>query len=368
MSHFFHPAPIRPRRFVLWFLCAALGVLPVAVAALVLWTDPLQNWRASEWIMGDERYIMPGLARHQDYDTVAVGTSLAQNFTRSPTASVLGGKVINLSISGGTLFEVRQVLDVALRTGQVQRVLWGIDDRETMMSVETRAAGYPYFFYDDNPFNDVQYVYNLSVVQTAVAKLLSPGHSRLNLENMMAWYRNPRYRPGRAKVLREIAGDTALAAIPGATAPDAGTDPRLLVTAADNIDRNVLLVIRAHPEVRFDIFVPPFSTLHHALMARLSPGTFSTSVAILESLVTKLLREPNVTLHFFGDFAGVADNLDNYKDTSHYSVAVSHRILHEVRQGSYRLTPENYRTRLDAWVAHVRAYDLDRDLSAVPPP
>lgn len=358
---------IRPRAFVLWLLLAAVPVPLALVATVVGIADPYQVYRASDWVMGDERYIMPGLARNQPFDTVVVGNSMSQNFTRSPTASVLGGQVINLSISGGMLYEVNNVLQVALRSGKVRHVLWGIDPRGAMGAQETRTANYPEYLYDDNPFNDIHYLYNFTVLQTAVGKLMSPHRSRRNLETMMAWYSVPMYRPGRKTVLRSdfLKRNGIPSAALSAGKTPAGEAERF-ATTEDNLERNVLRTIRDHPEVRFDIFVPPFSTLHYACLSRNAPDHFATTLATMNYMFSSLTAQPNVTLHFFGSFAGVADNLDNYKDTSHYSVAVSHRILHEIRQGTYRVTPENYRARLDEWVAHVRAYDIERDLRDIP--
>ena len=93
--------------------------------------DPLQflhaPWLHLPTIMPLPRFERPSIARSAAHDTVVIGSSTVSGMNSSDVQKCFPGRAINLFIDGAFAHEERLMLDVALRTGQVRRVLGGID-------------------------------------------------------------------------------------------------------------------------------------------------------------------------------------------------------------------------------------------------
>lgn len=112
------------------FLLAAVVMYSLAFMAFVYVIDPLQVYRAASYppmFSEEERFQNPGLAKNYEYDTIIIGSSMTQNFVPSDVDRVFGGKTLKLSIEGSTAHEQYLTAKLALSTGQVKRVIWGLD-------------------------------------------------------------------------------------------------------------------------------------------------------------------------------------------------------------------------------------------------
>ncbi len=80
-----------------WFIrCIGLLAAAVAAAVLLVWlVDPLFHFHKPfpfiSYNLYDERYVNDGILRHFDYNTVIIGTSMAQNFKPSEVEALFGG-------------------------------------------------------------------------------------------------------------------------------------------------------------------------------------------------------------------------------------------------------------------------------------
>ena len=113
-------------RFTMFAILLAIGV-----ALLTSIIDPLQFYHKATWyspvFSTEQRYQNPGLARNYDYDTIIIGTSMTENFIPAEVDKALGGKTLKLSIRGSTADEHFKIASLALQTGKVKKVLWGLD-------------------------------------------------------------------------------------------------------------------------------------------------------------------------------------------------------------------------------------------------
>lgn len=341
------------------FLGSAL--LPtVLVGAFSYVVDPHQYYRPSTFYYTNMRYLAPGLAKHIDYEVVVVGDSLSQNFIRSDIDRVFGQPGVNLSLSGSTLFEQRVVLENAIRTGKVRRVIWGVQPRVAGgLPDQTRDdEAFPAFMYDDNPFNDWPYLFNLDLIKLSLEKLRT-GESKTppDLDTLNAWFMNPRHRPDSDKVLKKFrlpAGST-----------DFVPDHLRLDRLTANFEHNIMPMLQAHPEVEFIIFIPPHSVLSHVLDQRARPALFATLMAFQRHMFHRLTEAPNVRLFYFDAEPRVTHNLSNYKDLKHFGLHINRWILRAFSADAYRVTPDNRDKLLERFEAQVRAVDLDA-LTATP--
>lgn len=353
----------RARAFV-WIFGATAVVPTVAVALLVYLADPYQHYRSADRYPGPMRFLAPGLALHQPYDGIVLGDSMSQNFLPAMTTSVLGRPFINLAISGATYFEEHTLLETALRSGHLREVLWGISYSEARGAPDrTRLdAKFPIYLYDDDPLNDVRYLFNRDVIPRALLRAAGRPIGKGNLNKINNWYRGPGNQPGRARVLARF-HRTRQGTKPANRVPKAY---RLAVISA-NFDANILGPVLAHPEVRFNVFIPPFTALKYVQIRHSQPALFATVVAYYRHVFHALAGLPNVRLYYFDDQDRVTHNLDLYKDPRHYQIWVNAWILKQVAADRYRVTPQDSDARLDGFVARVSGL-TEEELVAPPGP
>ena len=112
----------------------------------------------------DERYTNDGISRHFDYNAMITGTSMAQNFKPSEMDQLFGTQSVKETFSGAGYQELSQNLERALkRNSNLKTVIWTIDYNGLIREKDwTQYEGYPTYLYDDNPWNDTQYVFNTS--------------------------------------------------------------------------------------------------------------------------------------------------------------------------------------------------------------
>ena len=113
----------------------------------------------------DERYTNDGISRHFDYDAIVTGTSMAQNFKTSEMDQLFGTRAVKETFSGAGYQELSQNLERALSRNQnLQTVIWTIDYNGFIREKDwDQYDGYPTYLYDDDPWNDTQYVFNKSI-------------------------------------------------------------------------------------------------------------------------------------------------------------------------------------------------------------
>ena len=165
------------RYYLGWYalFVVAFGVLfPMSIVYAI---DPLQFFRRAAYAPAfstNERYQIPGLARNYDYDTVIAGTSMAQNFYLGYADKVLGARTLKIAISGSSAHEQFLVLNVAIRTGKVKRVIWGLDQwvfRGPPGRVRDDLGVFPYYLYETNPLGYFWYLFNASNLSDSIEVL-----------------------------------------------------------------------------------------------------------------------------------------------------------------------------------------------------
>ena len=149
-------------------MSALLGT--ILLMLLVFWIfDPYFHFHKPfpfvSYRMYDERYTNDGISRHFDYDAVITGTSMAQNFKTSEADVLFGVNAVKETFSGAGYKELSQNLERALqRNDRLRTVIWTMDSNSLIRDKDyDQYEGYPTYLYDDNPWNDVSYVFNKNV-------------------------------------------------------------------------------------------------------------------------------------------------------------------------------------------------------------
>ena len=100
-----------------------------------------------------------------------------------------------------------------------------------------------------------------------------------------------------------------------------------------NFEQQLLSHIRNNPQIKFDLFLPPYSIYFWCFQKKL--GHLDEYCALRNYLAEEIEKLPNAVLHDFQAEWDIVCNLDNYKDITHYSPAINSEILRKIHSGKY---------------------------------
>lgn len=324
-----------------WCLSVLISfvALLLAVAISVIIIDPFLHYHAPtsglSYPLKDERYINDGLSRHYSYEGIITGSSTSQNFKASQYEELFSVNTIKLTYPSATYYEVAEGLKRAFsRNSNVKSVLWGLDlTRINSGSHDESYEGLPKYLYDNNPFNDVSYLFNLDVLKKCinVINYTRSGQTTTSMDDYGAWYPWATY--GREKVLNDlidysdyseeyVLSDTDIAQI------------------TENVTENILNLAQANPDVTFNIFFTPSSSVFWYGMLRTKQ--LNAQIDAEKLAASLLVNQKNIRLYGFADRIDITANLDNYMDSLHYSPEISDKIIEMVKTSEGLLTPDNY--------------------------
>ncbi|HZI84994.1 MAG TPA: hypothetical protein VFF44_13835, partial [Casimicrobiaceae bacterium] len=257
------PGPMAQRAAARW-VAAVLAVVIAclfAAGAFVVWVDPFQQYHlasrfAPRFYFLHHRYINPGLARNQAYDTIVSGSSIMENTRNDFVARVCGGSSVNLSMPAMSASEQRLMIETAFANRTLKRVIAVLDFNEFSGSVDERqdvAGPLPRYLYDGNPFNDLPYLLSADVLVKAWRIVTGDRSERFTSDPNAAWFWGNVVRFGREQVLRglDLAHLNARYQQPR----------RTIEGMRASFDHNLLPIFRSHPETEFDLVWPPYSIL-----------------------------------------------------------------------------------------------------------
>lgn len=313
----------KSKRFCIGVVSALLAAL-LLCAGTVFVVDPLQVYRQATWYTPlidyvTQVYTNAGIAKHYSYDSAIVGTSLTENSAPSLYDELFGGEWIKLVTSGGTAHNHAILMDVAFRTREMKRIVYGLDIYSFIAEKDETAQDVPMYLYDDNPFNDVYYLLNKDILFDRLYETYqynAEGLTYLTRDSMYYWGGN--YEFSEAEVLKGVN--------PTAGAPDQWDISIYDRQMNDNLEYNLLPFIEQHPETEFLIYFPPYSVMEYVLMRQKGHLDF---VLNMKDLITeRLLPYENVKLYDFQTRADWVLDLNNYKDTTHHSPEINDAIAY----------------------------------------
>lgn len=300
------------------------ALLFAALAALITYiVDPLQFYHKPfgypPVFSNEQRYQNPGLARNYDYDTIIVGTSMTENFLPSEVDKALGAHTLKLSIRGSTADEQFKIAKLAIETGKVKQVLWGLDYFALKTGDQEEAGDFPDYLYDDNKLNDFRYLLNYSVYDQFFKGIMKQikGSPSQSLENLYNW--NDSVRFGKKLVLKDY--EQA-----GVSEAYFGLNEEPLDVIKENFNTRVLSLVKAHPEVKFIVYYPPYSVLREVMWEKTNKVRYQNQLEMAVWMYEQLHALPNTEVYNFQTATEWTYNLDLYKDMSHHNQDVNSAI------------------------------------------
>jgi len=366
---------LSPRNLLL-FLGAAGSVI-LMVAALNFVVDPLQLFRPARFYhpmySNDSRMQNAGLIRSQPFDTVFMGTSLAVHFKQSDIDRIVGGHSVKLAMSGATSHEQSFVLAAALER-HPRRVIWQMDDWIFRTAPDVDSNPFlPANLYRRNARGFGEYLFSSAMARESlwmVARSVKP------LEKTVARLTSGiviKFPMAEADDINALAPNYDVAGFYNAQRAMAAfvriVDPVRSIYLAEGYDydamvrifeRDAIDLIEKNPDVKFDIYFPPYSILQFVAMRDASPATLKIAYDFAAYAFPRLTKFPNVSLHDFRDVREITHDLGNYGDVIHHSPAIDLKILSMIAERKHVVDPAAPLASLERLKAQVEASRIEK--------
>lgn len=345
---------------IIWII-STLTILIIAFAAfasITIYIDPFFHYHGPlenyQYPLSSESYQNDGIARNFDYDSIITGNSMVENFKTSEAADLFGGNFIKLPLSGGYYKEINDTLQRAYDAGKhIKCVIRCIDYNSLIKDKDSckEDFDYPTYLYNNNPFDDINYVLNKSVFFTRTLEVIQyteEGGQTSSFDDYANW--NGAYPFGADAILVYTLGEKAR------TPQILSEEERTMIS--ENIRQNVTDLADAHPETTFYLFFPPYSICYWDVLN--NDGQIDWRIDAEQLAIEELLKHPNIRLYSFcNDFETVC-NLDNYIDQIHYGEWINSKILTCMHEDEYLLTKDNYTEYLETVRDFYTSYNYSR--------
>lgn len=342
------------KHFVLITLTLLLVCL-IVFGGITAFVDPLFHYHAPlesiSYILNNQRYQNDGIMKHFDYNAIIIGSSVTENFKTSDFDRMFQVSSIKVPFSGSYLFETTSRLEDALSLHDVEYVIRSLD-YYALLKEKNKLSDfdYPNFLYDNNPFNDVKYVFNKDILINFTLNTLnfsSTSENTTSFDDYSMW-RNP--IPGKDGI------------IAARTRPALNTEKQILSSEEadrmiENLHQNIISLANRFPNTEFYYFIPPQSILywdHHNQNA-----SMDYKLSMIKLAAETLMGYDNIHLFLFTDCYEIVCNMDNYYDLEHYTPEASTRLLEFMSNGEYELTQSSLKTRFDSVYSFLSLYDYD---------
>jgi len=298
--------------------------------------DPFQHYRKSTFYQApyiNSRYLIAGMAKNYSYDSLIIGTSMAENFHIREVSNILSfSNPIKLTVGGGSIFDESTIFKTAISTGKVKQVLFALD----IFCLRSDPNTYPLpgYLYDNNILNDYHYIFNLDTLKRSLTypffQFAFKNHPRMDYMRMFEWqFKMSPQQFNATKVIKayQIARTRLALNFP----PKISSYQYM----KNNFDHLILPIIKQNRTIHFTIFFPPYSILEYKLLTE--SRHLKTFLKIKTYMSEQLLLLKNVSLFDFQTEEAITYNLDNYMDTRHYHQRINHWMLKQMKDDHYRV-------------------------------
>lgn len=339
-----------------WTYLISLVILVAGVALVTIIVDPYFHYHKPidgiSYRIYEERYTNNGIAKNFDYDTIIIGTSMTQNFKPSEWDALTGAKTIKLPLSGAGFKEEKEQLERAIQYNpNIKTIIWGIDYDSLLRPYDyDDYFGYPEYLYDENLFNDVNYVLNKDILLHGTFADIAwtlEGRPSTTLDEYASWD----WGRGMEAISRNYTRREDIAEmIPGLT----DHEKRMV---EENMRVNFAELANQYPDIHFIMFYTPYSIVHWDKSNR--EGWTLRHFDAEEIATRELLKCSNISLFYFNDDFELTCDLENYKDPEHYVAEVNSWMLKQFLSKEYLVTKENSYDRIERAHSFYLSFDYE---------
>lgn len=323
------------KQFVKKFTLFSVAAL-LLVGGIVILVDPFYHYHKPigplKAVVSKGEYQCIGTVKNFEYDSILLGSSVAENYNNRWFDEAFGGTTIKGIQRSATTAALLYYLEHAMEANELKNVYFNLDTFAitTDPDVEFPNELHPLYLYNENPFDDVKYIWNKDVIFEHVPYMLA-------MSFIGDYDEGTSYNWAQYKTFSE-AGTLSNYQRPEEVVPMLAKEEYV-----DDLDGNLSAieqVVKDNPQITFRFICPPYSMLWWDNAYR--NGETERNLYASREAARRLLPYENVEMYYFQNEEEVITNLDNYMDTIHFSGEINKAMLDAMKNGENRLTLENY--------------------------
>jgi len=341
------------KKWLTVFAAISLGGLLLS-AALVIYVDPFFQYHKPlknfPYVLDNQLYQNPGMAKTLDYDSVILGSSMVLQFNTEWFEEILGLNTIKLPYNAAHAKDQDIILQVIEENHEsLKAVFLGIDIMN--YASEADAVAYPVqmSLYDNNYLNDVEYWWNRDVLLNYI---LMPFRERTAAEDFHVIY-GQYYDPGNYSEERVLSNYNR----PEKSEVEVPEDTYLEAVRL-NMNTHIIPYIEKNPETEYYIFFPPYSMLFWD--TAMQENNVNARLKEYEEIIEMLLPYDNVRIFFFEEREDIISDLNNYTDYTHYNRETHLYMTNCFATGECEVTEENYQEKIERLRTYINEFDFSR--------
>lgn len=364
---------------IVWTFFVTSLVLATYFFGTLLVYDPLKiyhkPWKYKEYLQWDMRQQAAGIINNWEFDSIILGTSILECTSSREASEKLGGKFVNISLSGSYFYERGVVLDYALKKKALKKVIYSLD---TEGLVETGQSNGVFkienwsYLYDNNPLNDVRAYINdkyLKCLFSFKSKIPCMG-AKLDFDRPNTWHTLPdqamrfggldNWFLAKDNIQIKQAFQEIFNIIKMIKKNKTKLDKNLeanIMKSQGYIDETVLQYVEKYPDTEFILVLPPYSRIRFAIDAQYYKSSFQRYKESIKYIVSKSNTFKNLKIFAWGNHSFV-DDVSNYKDLQHYEYKINSWMLGAIHEKEGLLTASNIDAYLDTFTQKSLKYDL----------
>ncbi len=332
--------------------------------------DPLQlihTHSSKKGFVSSARHQVLRIINQYSFDSIILGTSMLENTSADESSKILGGKFMNISLSGSDFNTRSIILNYTLKHKKIKKVLYSLDDNGLFQFQKKDTSNFD-FLYDDDKVNDIRVYVSFKYLKCSMFN--SYCLSNRDIDRPFAWYKNIEHskRFGgldnwfKAKNNGQIksAFNSILASIEQIKLNNQNIDVNLqdnILKSKKYLDDTILKYVSTYSDTEFILIIPPYSRMKYAIDAQYNISNFEEYKASIRYLVNKSNKYSNLKIYGWGNHSFI-DDIANYKDLHHYEYKINSWMLGAISRKAGLLTTDNIEPYLDVFTEKALNYNL----------
>lgn len=337
-------------------LCFTLCIL-VIVAGVTVVFDPYFHYHKpfdfQSYSLRNQRYQNDGIAKHFEYNAVITGTSMTENFKTTEFDKLFSVKSIKIPYFGASLKEISDSVETSISNNvNVRKVLRSLDYYKLFEDKDYMSyTDYPEYLYDNNPFNDTDYLFNKDTLfgDTYQTVMMSLKHVvPTTFDDYSNWNDSSVF--GKDIVLKSYSRKKITNIVNKLSEKERKT-------IEGTVAQNLIATAEKYPDIDFYYFIPPYSIVYWDSLY--TKGDIESHLEAQKLAINMLLKYDNIHIYSFLNDYDTVSNLDNYKDTVHYKEEINSKILNHISKGEYEITKTNSTEYFNEVYNYYTTYDYN---------
>ncbi len=305
-------------------------VLSILICATVILFDPFYHYHKPlpflKAVLSEKEYQVPGSLDHFDYDSIIVGSSVCENYNNRWFDDNFDCKSIKAIRSYGAIADLSYYANRAFDSHKLKYVFFNIDPQSLASDTHLtfKETNVPLFLYNDNPFDDVEYLFNKDVLFKRIPYMIAQSFSDYDEGESFNWYSSKTF--SEEAVLSHY------------SKMDSCEPMKEQKYYEENCLQNIALLkdmVNAHPETEFYFFMSPYSVLWWDYLY--CCGDTESYLYNEELFFNSMSECNNVHLYNFQNAKDIVFDLNNYMDTLHFTNNINKYICDCLHDGTYEL-------------------------------